>query len=249
MIQSKLQARLQDPRVFQQMLDTQFEIDARAARGSQLHKWFPDKGEFARELYPKHLGHFARSLDQQVRLFMAGNQSGKSSAGCYENTLHLTGLYPPWWDGRRFEGPTKGWIIADTAKTIRETLQVIMFGERVEIGTGMIPAAHIIKTTPKHGTPDAIDQGYIRHVSGGISKMTFKSYAEEEDSFRGSVLDFVHLDEGCPLGIFSECVTRVMTKQGLVSITVTPMKSFSELIDNLLEAATNRKQYDHILGG
>ena len=69
-----LHARLQDPRVFQQMLDVQFEIDARAARGSQLHKWFPDKGEFARELYPKHLGHFSRSLDQQVRLFMAGNQ-------------------------------------------------------------------------------------------------------------------------------------------------------------------------------
>ena len=234
---------------FRHLAAIQAEIIARKTRASQLFKWFPEEGEFNRTLYPKHLTHFKMGLTEQVRLFLAGNQSGKSSAGCYEDVLHLTGLYPDWWPGRRFTEPTKGWVVADTAKTIRESLQVIMFGEREEIGTGMIPASHIIKVTPKHGTPDAIDQAYIRHTAGGVSKMTYKSYAEEEDSFRAAVLDFVHLDEGCPLGIFSECVTRIMARQGIVTITVTPMMSFSELIDKLLEQATNRKDYDSILGG
>ena len=234
---------------FRQLAAAAYEAEARKDRGSSLFSWFPETGFFRRELYPKHMSHFRMGLTQQVRLFMAGNQTGKSSAGCLEDVYHLTGLYPPWWDGKVFPGPTKGWIVADTAKTLRESLQVIMFGEKEEFGTGMIPASHIVRATPKHGTPDAIDMAYIRHVSGGISKMTFKSYAEEEDSFRAAVLDFVHLDEGSPLGIFSECVTRIMTRRGIVTITVTPMKSFSGLIDNLLEEALNRKEYDHILGG
>jgi hypothetical protein len=33
---------------------------------------------------------------------MAANRIGKSEAGAYEVTCHLTGLYPPWWTGRRF---------------------------------------------------------------------------------------------------------------------------------------------------
>ena len=46
-----LQARLQNPQVFQEILDTQFEIDARSqrTRESQLYQWFPDHGEFARD--------------------------------------------------------------------------------------------------------------------------------------------------------------------------------------------------------
>ena len=180
---------------------------------------------------------------------LINHNTGKSSAGCYEDALHLTGLYPAWWEGRVFTEPTKGWVVADTAKTVRDSLQLILFGEKEELGSGMIPKSRIIRTTPKHGTPDAIDMAYIEHVTGGVSRVTMKSYQEEEDSFRAAVLDWVHLDEGPSLGIFSECVTRVMTRQGIVTITVTPMKSFSELIDNLLEEAINRSDYKLQLGG
>ncbi|MGI9074589.1 MAG: hypothetical protein ACR2JB_25470 [Bryobacteraceae bacterium] len=33
------------------------------------------------------------------RLLMVGNRCGKTVAGAYELTLHLTGLYPDWWEG------------------------------------------------------------------------------------------------------------------------------------------------------
>ena len=34
------------------------------------------------------------------RLFMAGNQLGKTVAGSFEWAMHLTGDYPDWWNGR-----------------------------------------------------------------------------------------------------------------------------------------------------
>src|SRR5262245_26529445 len=40
------------------------------------------------------------------RLLMAGNQLGKSLAGGMETAIHATGLYPHWWQGKRFDKPT-----------------------------------------------------------------------------------------------------------------------------------------------
>ena len=45
--------------------------------------------------------HDAGALHRE-RLFMAGNQLGKTTAGAMEATFHATGLYPDWWNGRRF---------------------------------------------------------------------------------------------------------------------------------------------------
>src|ERR1700679_1088765 len=41
-------------------------------------------------------GHF------RERMLSAGNQLGKSEAGAYEMACHLTGIYPDWWQGRKF---------------------------------------------------------------------------------------------------------------------------------------------------
>lgn len=40
------------------------------------------------------------------RLFMAGNQLGKTLCAANEVAIHLTGLYPDWWQGLRFDRPT-----------------------------------------------------------------------------------------------------------------------------------------------
>jgi hypothetical protein len=37
------------------------------------------------------------------RLLMAANQVGKTLAGAAEAAFHLTGRYPDWWEGRRWE--------------------------------------------------------------------------------------------------------------------------------------------------
>jgi len=67
---------------------------------------FPSTGPLRRELYPKHLEFFRAGAAHKERAFIAGNRCGKTVAGGYETTLHLTGLYPDWWEGRRFACPS-----------------------------------------------------------------------------------------------------------------------------------------------
>ncbi|MCC7515576.1 MAG: hypothetical protein IT212_12875, partial [Bacteroidia bacterium] len=37
------------------------------------------------------------------RLLMCANQCGKTICGCSEDAFHLTGMYPEWWKGKKFE--------------------------------------------------------------------------------------------------------------------------------------------------
>jgi len=100
---------------------------------------FPAVGEFRRELYRKQLDFFAAGKRFKERLFMAANRVGKSEAGAYEVTLHLTGLYPDWWRGRRFDGPVEVWACGTTSETTRDIVQAKLMVPLGEDGTGMIP--------------------------------------------------------------------------------------------------------------
>ena len=55
---------------------------------------YPKQGEF----------HSAGAVFRE-RLFMAGNQLGKTVAGAAETAMHLTGEYPAGWQGLRFAHP------------------------------------------------------------------------------------------------------------------------------------------------
>ena len=76
---------------------------------------FPESGVLHRELYPKHMQFFAAGAYAKERLFIAANRVGKTVSGAYEATCHATGLYPAWWQGRRFAGPTDGWACGTTS--------------------------------------------------------------------------------------------------------------------------------------
>ena len=59
------------------------------------------------------------------RLFMAGNRCGKTLCGAVELSFHLTGKYPNWWQGRRFNKPVRAWAASVTAEVTRDILQQI----------------------------------------------------------------------------------------------------------------------------
>jgi phage terminase large subunit-like protein len=207
------------------------EID-QAIQYQAEHKYellFPDFGPYRRELYPKQLEFFAAGARYRERMLRAGNQSGKTTAGCYEDTAHLTGLYPRWWTGRRFTQPIKLWACAETAKKVREVLQEKLFGGDIRAGfsTGLIPGSNVGKPKRKSGTPEAIDFIPIRHISGGFSRLIFKSYEEGWEAFESDVVHVVHLDEEPDMKIYAGSVMRTITTNGLVYITVTPLKGLS----------------------
>jgi hypothetical protein len=93
-------------------------------RRNRIDTLFPDEGPLRRELYVKHCAFFRAGAEHQERCFMAANRVGKTIVGAYETTLQLTGEYPHWWTGRRFDEPVEWWAASDSSQTTRDIVQI-----------------------------------------------------------------------------------------------------------------------------
>ena len=203
----------------------------RRARGKKFLTYFPDTGPLRRELYPKHMRFFKEGAVHQERAAISGNRCGKTIMACFEATLHLTGLYPAWWEGRRFDHAVDWWAASDTSETTRDILQLEMCGKFDELGSGMIPADTIVgDPTRKRGVPDAIDTVRVKHVSGGMSVLSFKSYDQGREKFQGTAKHGVNLDEEPDEAIYDECLMRLMTTNGIMIATFTPLRGMSNIV-------------------
>ncbi len=219
------------------LLKREIEIERellRRHRENRLARMFPDAGRLSRDLYPKHIDFINKGADNRVRILMGGNRTGKTELGAYEVTCHLTGLYPHWWQGRRFEKNVRVWVAGESSKVVKETLQVKFFGNIGQPGTGLIPKDCIIRTTNKAGVPDAIETGLIKHALGGNSELTFKTFEQGRESFQGAEIEIAWGDEEGPLPIHTEMLMRTMTTDGLIIWTFTPLKGLTELILHFL---------------
>ena len=127
--------------------------------GASYEQCFRTKAILAGSCTPQQCEFFRNGALFRERCFMAGNRVGKSTAGAYEATLHLTGLYPDWREGRRFNHPVSGWGAGDTNQTVRNILQTKLLGKLlpdkegspddiIGLGTGMIPE-ECIRSTKK----------------------------------------------------------------------------------------------------
>lgn len=151
-------------------------------------------------------------------------------AGAYELTLHLTGSYPEWWEGKQFAKPIRAVAASDTGKTTREVVQQELLGQPGSFGTGMIPYDLLERSTMRGGVTDAVDTCYVKHCTGGYSTLIFKSYEQKRESFQGLNLEYAWLDEECPDSIYDECLTRTATTDGILALTFTPLQGLTPLI-------------------
>lgn len=175
------------------------------------------------------------------RILIAGNRVGKSQCGAAEMTYHLTGLYPDWWEGRVFDHPVDAWACSITNENSRDIVQKALIGGFDELlGTGFIPFDRIIGTPTKRacGVPDVADMVRVRHVSGGISTLGFKSYEMGYRKFQGTKKHVVWLDEEPDPKIererliFSECQMRITDARGILLVTFTPLQGKTELVEH-----------------
>jgi len=214
------------------------EQQRRQEEGGHLKKWFLDEGPYRYETYPKHLAFFKNGEAHRERLFMAANRVGKSLAGAYEITCHVTGLYPHWWEGKRFDEPTDCWAAGDTGQTTRDILQNTLLGfPSGNLGSGMIPGSLISNVRRRSGIADAIDTVRVKHISGGDSILGFKSYDQGRRSFQGTGKDVIWLDEECPQDVYGESIIRTMTTDGIVYVTFTPLLGMTKFIQDFLHDA------------
>jgi phage terminase large subunit-like protein len=164
---------------------------------------------------------------------MAGNQVGKTLAGSMEWAMHLTGVYPDWWEGRRFARPVRLWAAGETRTSTRDTVQKLLLGdpESDEMrGTGAIPAHLIRKIRRSPAVANAVDSVTVKHSSGGHSTLLFKSYEQGRAAWQGETLHGVWFDEEPPLDIYMEGLTRTNATGGIVMITFTPLKGMSDVV-------------------
>ena len=171
------------------------------------------------------------------RLFMAGNQLGKTWAGAYEVAMHLTGQYPDWWQGKRYPFAIRAMVGSESAELTRKGVQRLLVGPpeiREEWGTGSIPWAALKDTSMKQGVPDAISSAVVRHASGEDSVVQFSSYDQGRSKWQADTVDLVWFDEEPPLTIYSEGLTRTQATGGQVFVTFTPLLGMSEVVKRFL---------------
>lgn len=216
------------------------ELEAEMLRRNQykINRYFQDTGPYRRELYPKFVDWFAAGAIHRERALVAANRVGKSDSGSYEFTLHLTGEYPDWWVGRRFDAPIRAWAAGTTADKAKEIIQAKLIGPDDARGTGMIPARSIHHTTPK-GKSGMVDQIWVRHKpSGGLSVVQIKSYAEGRAAFEGTEQHLIWLDEEPPEPVYTECLLRTMAtgefRGGIIMMTFTPLEGQTEVVNRFV---------------
>ncbi len=188
--------------------------------------------------YARQRDFHAAGRDHRERLLMAGNQLGKTYSGAAEAAFHLTGLYPDWWEGRRWERPVRAWVGSKTGEVARDGVQRLLIGEpkdRAQWGTGFVPHRTLVDWSRRQGVADAVDSIVVRHVSGEASTLGFKTYDQGRQKWQGETLDFVWYDEEPPLDIYLEGLTRTNATGGMAYLTFTPLLGMSDVVSMFLE--------------
>src|SRR5258706_16182829 len=93
----------------------------------------------------------------------------------------MSGQYPKWWRGKKFDKPTRGWIVGVTAQLVRDGPQRQVVSRQGEFGSGTIPLASFA-TKPvmvPGGTGSSDTLSVAQHTDGvraGISTAPFKPF-------------------------------------------------------------------------
>lgn len=205
------------------------EIRDRRRRENWLQQYKP---------YAKQREFHRQGAQFRERLFMAGNQLGKTFSGAAEVAYHLTGLYPKDWDGYRYHRATR-WIAgSESAELTRKGVQRLLLGppeKREEWGTGAIPKTHLKSWSMKPGVPDAVSSVTVKNEYGGESVIQFNSYDQGRTKWQADTLDGVWMDEEPPVEIYSEALTRTNATGGVMFVTFTPLMGMSAVVKRFLK--------------
>ena len=203
------------------------EIEAASQKSRRYRKldfWRP---------YPKQQEFFCATLHHREVGLFAGSQLGKTESAAFMMACHLTGLYPKFWKGRRFDHAIMAWAVGENLKMTRDIMQAKLCGtpgSREDFGSGMIPK-HLMPldgVVMARGEGDAFDSIQVRHVSGGISTLRFRTYQAGRAALQGQTLDYCWLDEEPDsLEIYTECLARLGGTGGSLVITFTPLRGMS----------------------
>ena len=135
---------------------------------------------------------YFRPFEHQRRFFvtttdrrgiLAANRIGKTVSTCYETALHLTGQYPDWWTGKRFDKPITAMVAGESWGQVALVLQAELLGSsdvkiKEQLGTGAIPRDCIRFDTMRSDGANTMGVE-IRHTSGDNSYLVCANHTQE----------------------------------------------------------------------
>lgn len=189
------------------------ELNKRAEAAAELLRRYEDERiRFYSPCSPKHI-QFHKSL-KPIRIFFGGNRSGKTTAGVTEL------VYRACFKTHRFTGLEN-----------RQPGNYRIFTEKYQlVETFIIP---LLKTwVPKKwyrggSWQTAYDsRNHLIYGANG-SIISIMTYDQDVAGAASVELDFVWADEEMPQRLFSETMTRLISRKGAMALTVTPMYSMT----------------------
>jgi len=208
----------------------QLESDALGCLGDKLYDW--------------QKRFIAKTSDYRQCLLMAANRVGKTLTGCYMDAVHLTGRYPSFWEGHRFDHPPLMWVLGYSGEKCRDVLQSLLFGsysDRTMTG-GLVPRELIVDCTPS-GVPKLASEVRVKWLHRGmhgVSICQFKSYSQGQHALMGDDVDWFHIDEEPKdATIWPQVLTRTVSgdkgRGGRGVLTFTPENGRTELVIKFMD--------------
>jgi len=216
----------------------------------QKLKWEMSKTfDYKKPFGPTNIGPYEWQVDFHnagahyvERCLMAANQVGKTRTGGAETAIHATGFYPDWWKGKQYNRPVEWWVGSETNQSSRDIVQKELIGDSDT--PGWIPKNRIIKIQYRQcGIPNVAESILVRHKSGGISKIGFMTYEQGRRKWQGVRMDGLWMDEEPPSDVFSEALIRLISKQGIMYLTFTPLEGVGETVRHFMDGGDGVKVF------
>lgn len=190
---------------------------------------------------PWQLDFMNASASHRENGLLAANRPGKTLTAANVVAMHMTGRYPDYYEGKRFKKPVLVWTGSPTNETSRDIVQKELLGgvTKETLGSGSIPKEYI-HGKPKNkqaGISDVIDVFYVKHITGGVSKCVLKTYEQGWRKWQGTAPEIVWMDEEPEDNeqqgrIYTEALTRLLTSDGVMYVTFTPLLGVTKLVEH-----------------
>lgn len=207
-----------------------------------LHKLVSKKDDFKKynklaywKPYPFQEEWIKASLTYRQRYLSAANRIGKTYGACMELAAHITGYYPPDWQGRKIKATGDYWCIGVSQESVNNVLMKELLGvsdcrNLTDLGTGAIPKECIdVWSMVKDGARCL--KVRINHIDGSQNTLNFFASTQDESVFMGAAVHYILMDEQFKneSDLYAQCLTRTATTEGMISVTCTPEQGMSPL--------------------
>ncbi len=181
---------------------------------------------------------FLNSHASEIAL-RAANQIGKTLSGTAWDAMDLTGRYPDWFEGIKYDRPVTVVVGCVNNDKTRDIIQKELFGDPIEweeeLGSGWIPLDCIGKIQKKRGVPDAFYNVRIKHHNkdgefDGWSKIVFLAYEMGKSTWMAHKADITHLDEEAPADIVEQAARSGIATGGRIRFTFTPENGVTAVV-------------------